>query len=322
MNIRIKDIGIYHPSNIITNDEIIKHYDEQNIDVRDFLKRAGRDRRYISNDKNENALTMAVNSSRNVLEKLNMHPSEIDMIVFVSDTPEYLVPSNALMIHNELKCRSDISVFDMNSNCVGMVNALDVISKMMLVDKSLNNVLIVGSQQLHHYGDSQGIYAIFGDLSCATVLEKTDDEKSYIIDSQSFTKSSLWDKMVFPSNGLSNLTDKPDSDWVRDYSDKAFSSAISTIETLLNRNGFKKSDVKKYFTSQMMKESIEKLADDLNEPLDKFAYIGNIYGYTGCTSPFLALYSSMKKGELQRGDLIVMWGIGCGATAKGVLLKI
>jgi 3-oxoacyl-[acyl-carrier-protein] synthase-3 len=76
-----------------------------------------------------------------------------------------------------------------------------------------------------------------------------------------------------------------------------------------------------YFTSQMMKCSIDKLAHDLCEDRDKFKYIGDIYGYTACTSPFIAFYDSIEKGDIQRGDLIIIWSIGAGYSEKGIILK-
>jgi 3-oxoacyl-[acyl-carrier-protein] synthase-3 len=321
MGIRIRGIGCYHPENEVTNDEFIEYYAEKDIDIRDFLNRAGRNKRYISNNPKENSLTMGIEASKNVLDKLNMHPSEIDMIVFVSDTPEYLVPSNSLLIHEALHCRSDISVTDMNSNCVGMVNTVSMISNMMLVDRYLDNVLIVGSQQLQRYGDGIGLKPIFGDSACAVILEKTNDDKSYFIDSMSYTNPRVSKKMMFPKDGLSNVNGKLDSIWVDGYSQDAFHGAKEIIEDLLFRNGFKKSDVKKYFTSQMMKSSIDKLAFDLGEDRDKFKYIGSDYGYTAVASPFMSLYKSIEDNELDRGDAIVVWSIGAGTVSKGILLK-
>jgi 3-oxoacyl-[acyl-carrier-protein] synthase-3 len=321
MGVKIKDIGVYIPKNQVTNDVFIKYYNRQDVDIREFLDRAGRNKRYISDDPKENALTMGIEASKNVLDKLNMHSSEIDMIVFVSDTPQYLVPSNALLIHEALKCRSDISVFDMNANCVGGIVAVDMASKMMLVDKSLDNVLIVMSQQLQHYGDNIGIKPIFGDSACAVILEKTNDDKSYFIDSLSYTNPRFSKKMMFPSNGLSNVNGKLDSIWVDGYSQDGFHGAKEIIEDLLFRHGFKKSDVKRYFTSQMMKSCIDKLADDLCEDRNKFKYVGNTHGYCGVCSPFIALYKSIEDGEIDRGDLIILWSIGSGCSEKGLILK-
>jgi 3-oxoacyl-[acyl-carrier-protein] synthase-3 len=321
MGIRIKGIDYYHPSNEVTNDEFINYYVEKDIDIREFLNRAGRNKRYISNDPEENSLTMGIEASKIVLDKLNVKPWELDGVYYISDTPTFFVPCNALLIHEQLGCRSDIGVIDMNANCVGGIVAVNMISKIMLVDKSLDNVLVVMSQQLQHYGDNIGIKPIFGDSACAVILEKTNDNKSYFIDSMSYTNPKFSKKMMFPSNGLSNVNGKLDSVWVDGYSEDGFHGAKEIIEDLLFRHGFKKSDVKKYFTSQMMKSCIDKLADDLGENRDKFKYVGDTHGYCGVCSPFMALYKSIEDGEIERGDFIIIWSIGSGCSEKGILLR-
>ena len=128
--------GIYHPDNKINNDFFIKHFEEKGVDLTDFLAKLGRNERYIIKNDKENALTMAIEAAKNALIDANISPEQLDAIVYSSDTPEYLCPSNALIINHYLNAFNAHTVYDLNSNCVGMVVALDQISRYMKTSKN------------------------------------------------------------------------------------------------------------------------------------------------------------------------------------------
>lgn len=331
MNIRIKEIGYYHPKNKVSNQYFLDFYDKQDVDIRGLLEASGKKDRYISTNPNENALTMAIEAANTVLKKSNLIGEDLDLIIFVSDTPEYLAPSNASKIHYALKGKNTAGILDINCNCVGMLTALEQASKIMKHDKNINKVLIVGAQQLQRYArkDEPIVYAIFGDSSCALILEKTNDENSDFVDNLYFTNSKMHDNVHFPAEGVSSSlpTDEIQS---RDYrvihwstadADEAFKSSINSVNTILEKNNIKKEQIKKYFCSQMFKSKIDELRIGLDEPEDKFTYIGDMYGYTGATSPFLALAKAIENGEIKRGDYIVLWSIAAGITTNTILLR-
>lgn len=313
--VRIKAIGTFHPSDIVTNEDIIRYFKEkQKIDITDFLEGKGRDVRHVSKDIEEDIISMGVKASRQALRKAGLTGRQIDLIVFVTDTPMYLAPCNAIYIHKALKCRNDISVYDANSNCVGMVSQMDNVARMMQMNDDIDKVLIVGSQELFHYTEEPMLKSLFGDSACAIVLEKTKDEQSYIIDSVSYTDSSISNKVILSTNDM-NLK-------FEDLSgNHTFYHATEDIKNLLAKTNTDKNEVKKYFVSQYDLSIIQRISSELNEPMDKFVYIGDLFGYTGCTSPFLALYKAIECGEIERGDLILIWSTGGGITSKAILMR-
>lgn len=330
-NVRIKVIESYHPENKVSNEFFYNYYDNKNVDVRGLLNSSGRKERYLSDNPDENALTMAIEASKRALSKADMKGSDIDLIVFVSDTPEYLAPANVIAIHNAIGVKSYAGAFDMNCNCLGMVTALDHISNAMKVNKHLHNCLIVGSQQVQRYGmESEPIvYANFGDCASAVILEQTDDPTSDFIDSLSYTDSGLVDNVFFPKAGISHVlpvdgnVSKVDKciNWNTCDTSRAFAPTAKNIQMVLDRNGVKKSDVKKYFLSQMVKSKINMICDELEEPEDKFPFIGDKYGYTGTTSPLLTMQHSIDNNELQRGDYVVFWSLAAGITTTVILIR-
>lgn len=325
MNIKIKEIAYYHPFNKVSNDEFIKHFDGIDVNIRGLLKASGRENRYLSDNPEENTLTMAIESAKKVLDKARLTGQDIDFIVFTSDSPEYLTPTNALRVHHAIDGKKSATVYDLNCNCLGMIVAVDQVRKIMQVDNNINRALIIGSQQLQHYakeGDKNPLVKVmFGDCACSLILEKTEDEVSYFIDSLTYTDSSLEYEVQFPITGLSNLEGTPEMAWFSVDDEKAFNPVPKNLNTLLERNNVDKSMIKKYYLSQMSLSKIKDIADKLEASEDKFVYIGNKYGYTGTCSPFLALAKSLENGDLNRGDYILMWSIAGGVTTNGLLLR-
>lgn len=182
-----------------------------------------------------------------------------------------------ISIHNAINGKSECVCYDTNCNCLGMVMAVDQISKVMNSDKNINRALIVGGQQLQHFGkeNDQMVRAIFGDSACAVILEKTEDSNSYFIDNVVYTDSDMYDDVYFPIGGLSNLGDKkPEMSWFKSDEKKAFQSASKSIELLLSRNNVGKSKIKKYYLSIDVFTVTKKLTRIKNAVLLK-----EIYGF-------------------------------------------
>lgn len=97
-NMLVDGVSIYHPENKVDNSFFIEYFQSNfNKDITSLLRHLRRKERFLVNNDQENALTMGIAAAKNVLLETHTEPHEIDMIVFVSDTPEYFVPSNALL---------------------------------------------------------------------------------------------------------------------------------------------------------------------------------------------------------------------------------
>ena len=73
--------------------------------------------------------------------------------------------------------------------------------------------------------------------------------------------------------------------------------------------------------SQFAFINIKAIRELMNIDEDKSIYIGDKYGYTGTTSPFIVLYEAIKQGKIKRGDYIVFWTFGSGSESIVMLYK-
>ena len=329
-NAVIKGVAYYHPENTVSNEYFIKHFEKQGKDIRHLLENTGRENRYISDDSNETILSMGLNATNNVLEKTNINPGELNLIVFSTSTPEYISPTNALKIHNEIRAGQRTVVYDLNANCAGMLVALEQVSRSMRDNPRIKYALIVGSDQLNRFSRfNEAIsYANFGDSACAMILENISNTDSGFIDSESYTNSSNHDKILLPAKGFSQVIHNKGLDikdklveWSNFSLDGAFYSAWISIEGLIFRNGLTKKDIKKYFLSQFAKKNIDSVCEQLEEDPDKFVFIGDEFGYTGTTSPILAFAKTLENNELTKGDYVIFWTVGAGTTCSCILYR-
>ncbi|MCI8410676.1 MAG: ketoacyl-ACP synthase III [Lachnospiraceae bacterium] len=322
-NAMIKGIAYYHPERKVGNEYFIEHFKKQGKDINGLLKATGRKERYISDDEQENMLTMGYMAAKEVLAKTHVKASQLGMIVFSSGTPEYIAPSNAIKLHSMLNAAQKCAVYDLNANCAGMTVALDQVSRVMRNNQNLKYALIVGSDQLNRYSRYREAitYSNFGDSACAMVIENVYNSNRGFVDSDFYTNSSHHDKILLPAKGMSNvIKDRSLSTqdklvrWDSFDLSGAFYSAKISIEEILFRNNLEKSHIKKYFLSQFALNNIKMVAEDLGESMDKFTFIGDEFGYTGTTSPMLAYARSVENNELEIGDYVIFWTVGAGTT--------
>ena len=141
----IKGIAYYHPEQSVGNEYYIEHFRNQGKDIEKLLEATGRKNRYVSASEEENILTMGYHASKKVIEQTHVKPSQINLIVFSSGTPEYIAPTNAMKLHAMLNAGQRCGVYDLNANCAGMTVALEQISRIMRNNKNIKYALLVGS---------------------------------------------------------------------------------------------------------------------------------------------------------------------------------
>lgn len=329
-NCMITGISYYHPEHKVGNDFFIEHFKKQGTDISGLLQATGRNSRYIADSIDETVLTMGHKATLKVLEKTHIKASQLNMIVFSSGTPEYIAPTNALMIHSMINAGQKCCVYDQNANCAGMVIAFEQISRTMRDNPNIKYALLIGSDQFVRYSNySEPMsYSNFGDLGCAMILENIFHTNRGFVDSDYYTNSTHYDKIMMPAKGMSRaIHDKNLSiqdklvKWVDFTPDGAFYSAKISIEEILFKNNLTKSDIKKYFLSQFVWKNIKDVCSELQEDIDKFVFVGDEFGYTGTTSPFLAYAKALESESLAISDYVIFWTVGAGGVCACVLYQ-
>lgn len=139
-----------------------------------FVETTGIRHRHIA--KNITATDLCVDAAQRLLEKLDWEGDEIEILIFVTQTPDFQVPGTASQIHHRLALRKDCVTLDLNQGCAGYVYGLSMIGSMMQSLGLKKGLLLVGdtiSQFISH--ENTTIKPIFSDAGTATALMHDDE---------------------------------------------------------------------------------------------------------------------------------------------------
>jgi len=330
-NVHIVGVGSYHPRAQVENQFFIDHF--KNYQLEDhaiaLMNKLGRESRTLA-EEGETSLSMAVEAANLALTSSNLSPGDIDMIISASDTPEYLSPCCALLIKNQIQAKNAHAVFDMNSNCIGMLTAMDTAARYIKTDAKFRRVLIVGSLLIspHARMDDMITYACTGDGAAAIILQKREEaEERGLLGSRMFTDDSYYWSITMPGCGISKIADEDISSEDKKMRWKPFDFSFladkwsALITTLLSDFGYKPQEVSQYFMSQFSKTDLKLTMESLGVNTKEASYIGDKYGYTGCTSPIMALDDHLELEQFNKDEIIIFCSVASGYSMTALLYK-
>lgn len=324
----LKGIEVYHGSIVRDNSFYIDHFKKRGKDVEHFLRDViGRDKRYLIDSEKENSLTMALQATEKLLKNTGVCGNELDMIIFSSQLPEYVAPPSSIKIHYAVGGKEECICYDINVNCIGMSTALEHTAKYMLASPNIKYALIVGCDYINMTVDPENerTYGHYGDAACAVLLERTEEDCG-LVDSFYNMRSVAHDKILFPGCGSSKIFTVEDREHLRLYFEPfecaGLDIQMQNVLELLKRNHLTTDDISMFCFSQYVYKNIEFFRSILNIGPEKSLYIGDEYGYTGTSSPFIVLYESMQRGLVKKGDYVVIWTLAAGSERITLLLKI
>jgi 3-oxoacyl-[acyl-carrier-protein] synthase-3 len=330
-NVYIEGVGSYHPKRIVHNEYYANHFRKYNMEEHaiGLMEKVGRETRTLA-EVNETSITMAVEASRKALKNAKLESKDIDAIISVSDTPEYLTPCCALIIKNMLQADNVTNVFDINNDCIGMLTGIDIGARYLKTDKKYKRILVVGSMLISPFAKENDlvVYGCISDGAAAVVLEvKEEEEERGFLGSRMYTDDTFNETIRFPACGLSNITNKeidPNEKKMQwNPFDFSFLSEKWTelISGVLEESGYSSEDVTHYFMSQFSKFDLGLTMDKLGASLDQATFVGNKYGYTGCASPIMALDDRLRKEEFNKDDISIFCSVAGGYTMAALLYR-
>lgn len=266
---------------------------------------------------------MCQNAIDNCVRKHGIRLEEIEMLVFCSDTPEYLTPSNAIKLVGLYgdEMRNINVAFDMNCNCTGVVLGMDVVSKYMKASH-IAKALVLGCfcvSPVALWGDTV-VYANFADAAACLMLETVEEEeKRGFIDTKMYIDASSHAYVTYPKCGMSKVPLKkiePNEkrlEWIPSPADDMVNDIVREVKCLLERNFLTTDEIDYYIFSQLSDADNMKTLELLNVPENKYHYVGREYGYTGNTCTILCL-NRMWDLYAKPGNKILIATIGAGSS--------
>lgn len=324
-SIVIQGIGAYKPEKILTNDDLAKLVDTND----DWIfSRTGIKERRIAN-KNETTSTMAVKAAKVALERAQINPKEIDLLIVATLSPDMPFPSTACLVQNALNLKNIMS-FDLQAACSGFLYALEVASKIML-SGNYKNALIIGSEKMSGVLDwkDRSTCVLFGDGAGAAVLTKINTPNLGIIDNILFADGSQAHLLCQPGGGSACPATvesiREGKHFVKMNGREVFKNAVRLMEQastdILKRNHLSPQEIDLVIPHQANIRIIHALSSRLNIPMEKFFNNLSQFGNTSAASIPLALNDAYEAGLLKKDSMILLTAFGGGLTWGATLLK-
>jgi len=158
------------PENLVVNREYTVHFDQE--DVNEIVDRTGIEkRRFAPAEMTASDLCLA--AANKLLEDNNVDRSEIDILLFVSQTPDYRMPATSVILQDRLGLPKTTAAFDINLGCSAFVYALSV-AYSYASQPGVKKVLILDGEtrsRVYHPKDRKTAF-LFGDAGVAALVEK------------------------------------------------------------------------------------------------------------------------------------------------------
>lgn len=321
-NILINGTGIYIPPNKVYNEELDEHFEKLGLNAHGLMNHLGRRKRYFISD-GENAITMLQNAINNCIEKNHLRLEDYEMLVVCTDTPEFLSPTNAMRItglYGE-KLKQIRLAFDLNANCTGMLQGLDVVAKYMKLS-DIKNALVLGCfcvSPATLWSDTV-VYATFADAAACISLTSEESKVSRgLLDTYTYVDASYHQYVTYPKCGMSRVPLKavqPNEkrlEWNPFPMDFLSQKWADSITEVIQRNNLTIDDIDYFVFSQLSDAYNTETLRLLGVPLEaeKYHFVGTEYGYTGNTCPILCL-NRMWDVYSKRGTKIILCTVGAG----------
>jgi 3-oxoacyl-[acyl-carrier-protein] synthase-3 len=323
----IQSVGTYVPQRRMHNDEIasiVETSDEW------IYSHTGIRWRHIAAE-DEAASDLALAAGRQALEIAGMEPTDVDLIIVATSTPDFPgLPSTASIVQHGLGAKR-AGAMDLVAACTGFVYAIDT-ARAYVQSGIYRHVLVIGSEvysKILNWRD-RNTCVLFGDGAGAVVVSRASvGAPSSIIDgflrSEGEGARSL-ERTAGGSRFPIDLATTPESDlYLRMDGRRVYNFAVrvlgQAITVLLDRNGISADELAFIVPHQANVRILHAAARRIGIEKEKFYTNIEEYANTSAASIPLAFAEMQRKGLLHRGDLILTVGFGAGLAYGGNLLR-
>jgi len=319
---RILGTGSYLPPKRLTNADLAADLAQQGVETSDewIVERTGIRARHFAAP--EVACSdLAVEAARRAIEAAGIGADDLDLIIVATSTPDMVFPSTATMVQHKLGT-AGCPAFDVQAVCSGFIYALTVADSMIRAG-SAQKALVIGSEVFTRILDfkDRTTCVLFGDGAGAVVIGASDEPGILATDIHADGKHR--DILCVPGhvsggNVLGDPVLKMDGQAV-------FKLAVGVLEETarasLAKAGLQDSDIDWLIPHQANIRIMQSTARKLKMPAEKVVVTVDQHGNTSAASIPLALDAAVRDGRIQRGQHLMLEGVGGGFTWGSVLVK-
>lgn len=318
LNAHILGTGSYLPMRRMSNDDLSKIVDTSDEWI---TSRTGIKARHIAAE-NEQTSDLAVKAAQAALADAGIVATDIDLIIVATSTPDMTFPATACIVQNKLGI-AGCPAFDVQAVCAGFMYALAT-ANAYIKSGMATKALIIGAETFSRLLDwnDRRTCVLFGDGAGAVILGASNQEGG-ILHAELRADGAYSHILQTPGKIAAGQIEGPpylymDGQAVYKFAVKALANiALEVIE----KSGLGSTDIDWIIPHQANLRIIESTARHLKVPMDKVIVTLAEQGNTSAASIPLALDQGIKSGRIQRGQTLLLEGIGGGFAWGAVTVK-
>lgn len=317
----VRGHGACLPQRAVSNREL-----ENVVDTTDewIIQRTGIEQRYIAGE-GETTCSLGAGAAQAALERAGLTPSDIDLIIVATSTPDNTFPAAAVEIQSRLGMRHG-AAFDVQAVCTGFVYAVTTADAYLRAGLA-QRALVIGAETFSRILDWQdrSTCVLFGDGAGAIVLEAVEADGSLenrgVLASKLRSDGHFKDKLYVDGGPSSTQTVGHLRMQGREVYKHAVGMITDVIEAVFDATGMTADDIDWFVPHQANKRIIDASAKKLGIAPEKVVVTVSRYGNTSAASIPLALVDALEDGRIKHNDVVLLEAMGGGFTWGAVLVR-
>jgi 3-oxoacyl-[acyl-carrier-protein] synthase-3 len=334
--IAIESISCAFPSRCLTNDELRAAHPEW--DFGSLEKRTGVFQRYVAAE-GETALDLALQACNQLAAEGRLHPSDIDAIIFCTQSPDYIMPPNACLLHGKLGLKPSVLAFDITLACSGYIYGLQIAASLIRSGAASRILLATADTYTRfiHSGD-RATRCLFGDGGAVSVIAESQSGHR-IREIHCGTAGRHYDKFLIPAGGM-RIPRSPET--ARETVDQSgnirtaehikmdglgvlsfFNATVPcAVKETLAQNNLSVEDIDLFVFHQASQVALDNLCTALQISPKKMVYDLAETGNLVSASIPVALSRALESGKAKFGQTALLCGFGVGLSWGTALLDL
>jgi 3-oxoacyl-[acyl-carrier-protein] synthase-3 len=316
--------GHSYPEGILTNADLMKIVDTSDewITTRTGIKQ----RRKAA--PGEYTSQFAVRAARQAIERARLDPSDIDLLICATVTPDQILPSTGCIIQAELGAHS-AAAMDVVAACSGFLYGVSLADSMIRTGQ-VRHAVVVGAEILTQYVDytDRQTCVLFGDGAGAAVLGPVEGNRGIL--ASKIKSDGRYEEQLFSPGGGTRRKPSAETLAAGDHyfkmkGNELFKVAVRSMaevsRSVLETAGKNAEEIDLFIPHQANQRITEAVADRLNVDMGKVYSNIAVHGNTSSASIPIALDECVGAGRINEGDLVLMASFGGGVTWGAVLMQ-
>jgi 3-oxoacyl-[acyl-carrier-protein] synthase-3 len=311
------------PGKVVTNEDLAKLVATSDEWIR---ARSGiAERRLLEPGRNTSDL--AAEAGRRACESAEIAPSELDLIICATISPDMPLPAVAVTVQQKLGAHCP--AFDLAAACAGFIYGLSVGDAFVRAG-NFKKVLVIGVEVLSRSTDWQdrNTCVLFGDGAGAVVLVPSTSERG-ILSTHIYADGSLMPLLNIPAGGTAEPASHESVEarhhLIKMQGKPVFTHAVKKISeasiTALQHNQLTVDQIDCVVAHQANLRILEGVAERCHLPLSKFYLNIHKYGNTSSASIPIALDEAVREGRIKPGDMLLFAALGAGLSWGSAVVK-